>query len=235
MLELVAEQPVIFRWIILFIFLVGAVYLLYCAFWCFSRLIHWIFIKKTVPKIRPKDMPILRPIPIPTKGRNIFARLIVWMAEPRRWRVMEDWCYRYKKKNGKTIKLVIPKGFEFDGASIPRILWFFLHPTGLILIPGLIHDYGYKYDQLWKLNANGAIVAFPKPPKNGRLYWDNLFYKIGMQVNGVWLPNFLAWLAVVCLGCCAWRKHKKGGRKKAQKPQTAGQCSPSQGKIPCGK
>ena len=217
------------------IYWVGVVFSGYFALWCFSRLIRWIFIKKTGPKIRPKDMPILRPIPIPTKGRKIFARLIVWMAEPRRWRVMEDWCFRYKKKNGKTIKLVIPKGFEFDGASIPRILWFFLHPTGLLLIPGLIHDYGYKYDQLWKLNANGAIVPFPKPPKNGRLYWDSLFRKIGMQVNGVWLPNFLAWLAVVCFGCCAWRKHKKGDRKKAKKPQTAGQCSPSQGKIPCGK
>ncbi len=219
------QLTIIFQGII---YSVGVAFSGFCAFWCFSRLIHRIFRKKTDSKIRPEGMPILQPIPIPTKDRNIFAQLLVWIIEPRRWRVMEDWCYPFEKKNGKIIKLVIPKGFEFDGASIPRVLWFFLHPTGLLLIPGLIHDYGYKYDQLWKLNANGDIVAFPKPPKNGRLYWDSLFRKIGMQVNGVWLPNILAWLAVVFCGRSTWRKHKKGGRKKAKKPQTAGQCSPSQ-------
>lgn len=80
---------------------------------------------------------------------------------------------------------------------------------------------------IFQLNANGDIVAFPNPLKNGRLYWDSLFRKIGMQVNGVWLPNILAWLAVVCFGCGAWRRHRKDCRT-ATKPQTSGQCSPSQ-------
>ena len=152
----------------------------------------------------------------------------MWLIEPRRWKVMEDWCFQFKKKNGKIIKFIIPKGFVFDGASIPRPFWFFLSPTGLLLIPGLIHDYGYKYNQLWKLNLKGKIVPFKPPPKKQRLFWDRLFFKIGMQVNGIRLPNMCCvWLAVVWFGCCAWRKHKKGGRKKAKKPQTAGQCSTS--------
>ena len=115
----------------------------------------------------------------------------------------------------------------FDGASIPRVFWFFLSPTGLLLIPGLIHDYGYKYNQLWKLNGAGNIVPFKPRQKRQRLYWDRLFFKIGMQVNGVYLPNIFAYVAVVCFGCCAWRNHKKGGRKEATTPRTAGQCSPS--------
>ena len=85
-------------------------------------------------------MPILQPIPIPTKNRCFFARILVWLVESRKWKLVKK--YRYKMRDGTV--LVIPKGFEFDGASIPRPLWPLLSPTGLFLIPSLFHDYAYK-------------------------------------------------------------------------------------------
>ena len=36
---------------------------------------------------------------------------------------------------------VIPAGFKFDGASIPKFLHTFLSPVGVLLMGGLIHDY----------------------------------------------------------------------------------------------
>ena len=43
---------------------------------------------------------------------------------------------------------VIPAGFTFDGASIPKFLRSFFSPVGVLLIGGLVHDYAYKYTTL---------------------------------------------------------------------------------------
>ena len=220
-----------------FILVLGTFFTLFLVVFLYAWLIYWAFIedKNARPYICPADMPILRPIPIPTKNRCFYEKPFVWLMEPRKWRVMEDWCYPLRK-DGKTIKLIVPKGFDFDGASIPRLLWFFLNPTGLLLIPGLIHDYAYRYDQMWQLDANGKIIAFPKPPKNGKCYWDNLFYEIGRQVNGFWLLDALAWMGVVFGGGTTWRKHRKkrkAGKNPITKPQTAGRCS-SEAEDSCG-
>ena len=207
----------------------GTAFTWFLVVFLYAWLIYWAFIedKNASPGICPVDMPLLRPIPIPTKKRCFLAKPFVWLMEPRQWEVMKDWCYLLRK-DGQTIKLIVPAGFYFDGASIPRLLWFFLSPTGLFLIPGLVHDYGYRYDQMWQVAPNGRIIAFPNPPKNGKCYWDNLFFKMGRQMNGFWILNALAWVGVVCGGCFTWRKHKKkreAGENHSTTPQTAGRCS----------
>ncbi len=207
----------------------GTAFTWFLVVFLYAWLIHQAFTKdkNTHPGISPADMPLLKPIPIPTKNRCFYVKPFVWLMEPRRWEVMEDWCYPLRK-DGQIINLVVPKGFDFDGASIPRLFWFFLSPTGLLLIPGLIHDYAYRYDQLWHLDANGKIRAFLAPPKNRKCYWDKLFYEIGRQVNGFWLLDALAWVAVVCGGCFTWGKHlkkRKAGASPITRPVTAGRCS----------
>ena len=63
--------------------------------------------------------------------------------------------------NGKNF--IIPKGFKFDGASVPKFLGQFLSPVGVLLIGGLIHDYGYKYANKKFLefygNKNDVLIA----------------------------------------------------------------------------
>jgi hypothetical protein len=54
--------------------------------------------------------------------------------------------YRFKFLHKGKIKLVvIPKGFEWDGASVPRVAWSLLgfYPGGIMLAPSLPHDWGY--------------------------------------------------------------------------------------------
>ena len=161
--------------------ILGTVFTWFVVLFFFAWLIHRAWINENSrPGIRPADMPILRPIPIPTKNRRFYARLLVWLMEPRRWEVGEHWCYSFENGD-ETIKLIVPRGFVFDGASIPRLLWFFLSPTGLFLIPGLIHDYGYKYGRMWPCNAEEGISKFPLQPNPGRCYWDNLFFKQGYR------------------------------------------------------
>ena len=210
-----------FHWIRDFL---GTAFSWFLVAFLYACLIHSAFVERVSPKTRPEDMPILRPIPIPTKSRCWFVKPFVWLIEPRRWRLVKDWCYTLNTGQNSTT-IIVPRGFEFDGASIPRFLWFFLSPTGLLLIPGLIHDYGYKYDQLWKLDAAGAIVPFK--PRAGRPYWDNLLYKVGRQVNDLSPLDGLAWVFVVCFACFTWRRHRRRNCRDTA-PTTAGRCAPAQ-------
>ena len=52
---------------------------------------------------------------------------------------------------------VIEKGFEFDGASVPKFLAMWLSPTGVLLMGGLVHDYGYNCGEL-TIADNGEAV-----------------------------------------------------------------------------
>lgn len=53
-----------------------------------------------------------------------------------KWRLLEDW---------HTPFMTIPKGFETDGASVPRLFWWFASPSGDLFEAAIIHDYMYKY------------------------------------------------------------------------------------------
>ncbi len=149
-------------------------------------------------------MPLLRPVPIPTKNRGCFMRILVWIYDVRRWELAANWEYELSPGN----RIVIPKGFVFDGASIPRVLWAFLNPIGLLLIPGLIHDYGYRYRQLWTVSeAIGETIPYEEGQRKS--YWDRLFWRVGKQVNGTRIINLLAFLAVYLGGYGAWRGNRK--------------------------
>ena len=149
-------------------------------------------------------MPILEPLPIRTKSvKNPFYRIYQWIFSIRQWRLTEDW--HYTLRDGTTI--FIPAGFTFDGASIPRPLWMLLSPTGLLFIPGLIHDYGYKYNTLKSLDKQGNVIDYQRGA--GKAYWDKLFRQIGIDVNGVVSIDVLAWLALALGGWFTWWMHRK--------------------------
>ncbi len=157
--------------------------------------------------MRKREMPVIRPIPIITKNKNFFVRIFRWITSIRKWEIREDWFYTLP--DGTDI--VVPRGFKFDGASIPRLLWSILSPVGLLLIPALIHDYAYKYNKLIAVKANGKRVSFKRSA--GRLYWDNIFRKVSIEVNGVTLLNCLAWFFLVMFGWIAWCSHRRREKK----------------------
>lgn len=150
------------------------------------------------------EMPKLRPIPIPTRNRMFIARLWVWVTSVRKWEVLEDWHYTLTDEGPE---IIIPKGFVFDGASIPRPLWAVLSPVGLLLIPGLIHDFAYRYTYLWASTGSGRFERFGI--ELPRLAWDRLFLAISVRVNGMAGVAFAAWLALVLFGWLAWRNNRR--------------------------
>lgn len=187
--------------------IVGVFVVLGLIFFLLLFIVYLIAIKPKEAFIEPKNMPKLTPIPIPTKNRSFFKRILVWFFDVRKWELAQNWLFKIKDDT----EIVIPKGFRFDGASVPRPLWAIMSPTGLLLIPGLIHDYGYKYNQLWKRESDSKIVAYMN--KAGKSYWDKLFLEVGEQVNGFALIGRIAFLGIVLGGSWARKKPPQKGRK----------------------
>lgn len=182
----------------------------------------------------PLRMPRLEPVPIPTKHVLWLIAVWRWLTWTRKWILTED--YYWTLTNGTMVK--IPKGFVFDGASIPKptgglmiilagylvahlgllvtgtvgvgfgvlmlIAGIFLSPTGILLIPGLLHDYAYKYNRLIMISVSCEFYH----EGAGRMFWDAMFRDEAINVNGFHLLNRIAWLALVVCGFVAWRKHR---------------------------
>ena len=149
------------------------------------------------------EMPILKPVPIKTRNHPLAVRIWRWITCVRKWEVAGDWTHTIP--DGTTI--VIHSGFTFDGASIPKPLWALLSPTGLLLIPGLIHDYAYRYDYLIGRDAHGMEYKYKQ--KAGRKHWDRLFREVGLKVNGLTLIDTLAWAMLYLFGGLAWNANRK--------------------------
>ena len=150
-------------------------------------------------------MPKVQPLPIKTKGLPWYKATWAWMTQPRRWELLED--YVLYLPDGE---IMVPGGFVFDGASIPRIFWVFLSPTGLLFIPGLFHDYGYKHITLYSRIIED--VPFNSTEYKTRKFWDDLFLKIANHVNGMAPINRTAWAAVRAGAWNVWRKYRKGSK-----------------------
>lgn len=91
--------------------------------------------------------------------------------------------------------LVIPKGFESDGASVPRIFWRIVFPPGdEAALPGaIVHDYLYRCCG----KAAGSTWS--------RSEADDLFLSLMLE-NGVGLIRaWTAWAGVRIFGGSSWK------------------------------
>ena len=157
---------------------------------------------KTNMKFYFKGMPILQPIQIKTKGKGFWKGIVLWLLSTRNWILKEDWKY-----NIDGTEYVIPAGFEFAGASIPKFLRTFFSPVGVLLIGGLVHDYAYKYKTLLKKNKKDTMGEITQKKA------DEIFRDINIIVNGFYTMNRLAYWSLRLGGFVAWNGHRKRNSK----------------------
>ena len=169
-----------------------------------TGLIINLFDKKKINEInfKYKEYPLMKPLRIATKGKGFFRMILMWLLGGRHWEIAEDFNYEI---NGD--KFVIPAGFKFDGASIPKFLHTFLSPVGVLLMGGLVHDYAYKYETLLKTNKAETMGVITQKKA------DQIFRDINIEINGFYLMNQLAYYSLRLGGFLAWRKHRKVGAK----------------------
>tara|TARA_Y100000766_G_C18803388_1_gene554215 strand:- start:212 stop:802 length:591 start_codon:yes stop_codon:yes gene_type:complete len=149
-----------------------------------------------------KGMPKLQPIPIKTKGKGFWKGIVMWLLATRNWVLTDDWKYNI---NGE--EYVIPAGFQFDGASIPKFLRTFFSPVGVLLIGGLVHDYAYKYKTCLKKNKKSTMGDLTQKQA------DEIFRDINIIVNGFYVMNYLSYYSLRLGGFLAWNGHRKRNAK----------------------
>ena len=181
-------------------------------FWQWSILIALIIIgfiinlfdKKVDSRVNFKytDYPLMKPLRIATKNKGFFKMILMWLLGVRHWEIAKDFEYEL---NGN--KYVIPAGFIFDGASIPKFLHTFLSPVGVLLIGGLVHDYAYKYAALKPKSKKDAILLLDQKKS------DQIFRDINIEINGFYFMNYLAYWSLRLGGFMAWNKHRKVNAK----------------------
>ena len=181
-------------------------------FWQWSLLILIVIIgfginlldkkKKPKQKFNYTGMPHIKPLPIKTKGKGFWKAIVMWLLSTRNWELVQDWKY-----NIDGTEYVIPKGFTFDGASIPKFLRTFFSPVGVLLIGGLVHDYMYKYTHCKPVSAKGALLVVDQKRA------DQIFRDINIVVNGFYTMNYLAYWSLRIGGFVAWNGHRKKDNK----------------------
>ena len=181
-------------------------------FWQWSILIALIIIgfiinlfdKKVDNRVNFKytDYPLMKPLRIATKNKGFFKMILMWLLGVRHWEIAKDFEYEL---NGN--KYVIPAGFIFDGASIPKFLHTFLSPVGVLLIGGLVHDYAYQYAALKPKSKKDAILLLDQKKS------DQIFRDINIEINGFYFMNYLAYWSLRLGGFMAWNKHRKVNAK----------------------
>jgi len=181
-------------------------------FWQWSLLILIVIIgflvnlldknRKPKQKFSYKGMPHIKPLPIKTKGKGFWKAIVMWLLSTRNWELTQDWKY-----NLDGTDYVIPKGFTFDGASIPKFLRTFFSPVGVLLIGGLVHDYMYKYTHCKPVSAKGALLVVDQKKA------DQIFRDINIVVNGFYTMNYLAYWSLRIGGFVAWNGHRKRDKK----------------------
>ena len=144
------------------------------------------------------EYPHMKPVRIPTKSKGFWGAIFMWLLGKRHWEISKDFVYEIHG-----IKYVIPKGFKFDGASVPKFLATFLSPVGVLLLGGLIHDYAYKYAALKPaLKEDDLLIVDQKKA-------DKIFRDINIEINGFYFLNYLAYWALRLGGWFAWNGHRK--------------------------
>ena len=94
----------------------------------------------------------------------------------------KDWKY-----NIDGTEYVIPAGFQFDGASIPKFLRTFFSPVGVLLMGGLVHDYMYKYTACKPTNDKDNLLVVDQKRA------DQIFRDINIINNGFYVMNYLSY------------------------------------------
>lgn len=117
-------------------------------------------------------------------------------------RATDKWCrYRLEKElniqlsNGDII--TIPKGFETDISSVPRIFWAMLAPDGDFAIGAIIHDYLYV-NKLYNRQFNDREM----------LKWSKALYSTNrISIHNI--DNHTRYHVVRLFGWYVWNKPKK--------------------------
>ena len=123
------------------------------------------------------------------------------------YRLCDTYAFEWDAE-GAIWRIVIPEGFEYDGASVPRLLWSLIgiSPDGLHRAAALVHDWLYRHA------GELPLGSFWRDDEVIESHWqrhqaDKLFANI-LALSGVGrTKRRLMYLGVRLGGWMAWRSN----------------------------
>lgn len=94
--------------------------------------------------------------------------------------LVQDFEYYITDKNGE--KIVVPKGFITDFASVPRIFWNVIPPIGKYSKAAIVHD--YMYDFALKTKKEADLIFYEAMEVLGVPKWKRLIMYWAVRVFG---------------------------------------------------
>jgi hypothetical protein len=149
-------------------------------------------------------LPQVQPLLFDTKGLGVFQKWKKILTFRREWVLKENY-YLYLASFNRYV--FVPKGFVFDFASTPRVLWPIVSPTGVLLCAALPHDFGYRF---------GGLI-FTKQPNTKELYFadvpkyllDRMLADLTTTVCDSALPGKVAEIGLCIGGWPTWNAARK--------------------------
>jgi hypothetical protein len=83
--------------------------------------------------------------------------LFLEYLDGRRWRVVQAFTY-YVGELGTGEPITVPADFVTDFASVPRLFWRLLPPTGMYGKAAVIHDYLYQTQDRSRADADRIFI-----------------------------------------------------------------------------
>lgn len=160
--------------------------------------------KRNKNQLPNSDMPVMQPLPMQKGDAH------------RCWMIVKDW-----ELNCKPLGIIffIPKGFIFNGASVPRVFSNIFPATGYLFLGALVHDYMYGYaaykcvvpeaeDKIsWRNNIQMPQVKRVEADKEKS---DDIFKAISNWLyKDHWIKTGLATAALRMGGQGAWDECRK--------------------------
>lgn len=137
----------------------------------------------------------------------IYRPPVITILNDREFELVEPFVFEWNDPIPKQI--VIPKGYPFDGASVPRLVWSItgILPVGLPLGAAAVHDFTYQRKgrlirDEFKIKHNGIWV--PMASVWSRKQCDDMFYRIMQEANVTPWKSFAMYQSVRIFGQAAW-------------------------------
>ncbi len=163
-------------------------------------------------------------VPYNLTGLSWWRQLLVVSRQPPQMQLLEDWMIIFPGG----LRIVVPKGFITDGASIPVLLWWLIAPFGPLLEGAILHDFGYQhgyllspYDpaQIYNMASlrmrSTYCLAFketiPVYVGRDRQFFDELLYTVAVAASGATFQAGLAYRTLRAIVPFIWYRYRRLG------------------------
>lgn len=117
---------------------------------------------------------------------NFTTPLNIDLIDANKWKLQKSFEYHVGcYPNNKEI-IIVPAGFITDFASIPRIFWSILPPTGRYGKAAIIHDWCYQYGFYNRQRSDEIFLEGMKVLKVKQWKYKIIYYSVRLFGGIVW-------------------------------------------------